>query len=313
MTLDQLTAFRAVARDHNFQKAADSLHLTQPAVSKQIQALERELGERLLDRGRTTRLTRAGEVLLKYAERVAQTVEAAREELSDLAEHGDGRLSIGASHSIALSLLPSLLETYRSRYPRVTVSITAGHPAEILPRVAAGDFDLGLVILVSRKLHDSLPLSRRAFAVTEIVFVASPNHPIVTREAVSIDDLQHVGWILNQDGCQYRGYLEKKFAERGLRMKIAVEVMGLEVQKRLAQLGLGVTLLPKPFVAQDLREGKLKRFDVKGVTLQSFSCVVHRRDKYVHAAMQGFLHLLGRSPCDGAALGNPKAPARTRG
>ena len=80
MTLDQLTAFRAVARDHNFQKAADSLHLTQPAVSKQIQALERELGERLLDRGRKTRLTRAGEVLLKYAEHVAQTVEAAREE-----------------------------------------------------------------------------------------------------------------------------------------------------------------------------------------------------------------------------------------
>jgi DNA-binding transcriptional LysR family regulator len=303
MTLDQLLAFQAVARDQSFQKAAEALHLTQPAVSKQIQALERELGGRLLDRGRKTRLTHAGEVLLKYAERVAQTVEAAREELSDVTKHGEGRLSIGASHSLALSLLPRLLETYRSDYPRVTVSVTAGHPAEILPRVAAGDFDLGLVILVSRKLHHSLPLSRRAFAVTDIVFVASPNDPIVTRREMTIDALRHAAWVLNQDGCQYRGFLEKKFAERGLTMNIAVEVMGLEVQKKLAQLGLGVTLLPKPFVAQELREGKLKRFTVKGVALQSFSCIVHRRDKYMHAAMRAFLELLARLPSNGASVG----------
>lgn len=292
MTLDQLRTFVAVARAQSFRKAADSLHLTQPAVSKQIRALETELGERLLERGRKAQVTPAGEVLLKYAQQVTQTLTNAREELDDLRDHCRGHLSIGASHSIALYLLPSLLETYRARYPAVAVTISGGYPADILRRVGAGDLDLGLVTVVTRKFHHTLPLRRVPFATTEIIFVASPTDPIAKRKALTIDDLQNVPWILSPDGCQYRRYLEKKFAERGLAMNVAVEVIGLEVQKKLAQLGLGVTLLPQPFVAQELKEGTLARFDVKGIKLQSFSCLVYRRDKYILRAMSGFLEVL---------------------
>jgi len=292
MNLDQLTTFRTVVRLRSFQKAADSLHLTQPAVSKQIRALENEIGERLLERRLKGRLTPAGEVLLKYTEGITQMLQAAREELNDITAHGKGRLAIGVSHSIALYLLPSLLKTYRARYPRVALSIETRWPAEIMHRVAAADLDLGLVVLVTPKPNNSLLLRCVPLVTTEIVFVASPTDPIVKRKEVTIDDLQNAAWILNHDGCQYRSYLEKKFGERGLAPNIAVEVMDREMQKKLAQLGLGATLLPKPFVAQELKEGRLKRFKVKGIKLQSFSCIVYRRDKYIHGAMQGFLGLL---------------------
>lgn len=292
MNLDQLVTFRTVARMGSFRRAAEALHLTQPAVSKQIRALEVELGERLLERGRTVRLTVAGEVLLKYAERVSQLVQAAREEIADLREERRGRLSLGAGHSIAIHLLPRLLEVYSARYPQVTLTVESGWSPEIMRRVVTRDLDLGLVVLVTPGPDPPSELILTPFDASEVVFVAPASGPFVKRRRFTIDDLRDVPWVLNPDGCQYRGYLERRFAERGLTLHLAVEVTGMEVQKRLVQLGLGVTLLPKPLVAQELKAGTLKTLKVEGAKLRSLTCLVYRREKYIHGAMQGFLELL---------------------
>lgn len=292
MNLNQLLTFRAVATIKSFQRAADTLHLTQPAVSKQVRALETELRERLFERGRAIRLTHAGELLLKYAERIDQMVQAARQEVGDLRGLARGRLAIGASHSLATDVLPGLLETYRARYQQITLSVEAGWAAEITRRVASGDLDLGLVVFVSPEACRSLPLTCISLATTEIVFVAAPNWPPVKRREVAMDELGNLPWILNQDGCLYRAYIEKLFRERHLTLNVAVQVIGLELQKRLAQLGLGAALLPKPFVTKELREGTLKSFRVRGVKPRSFSCLVYRKDKYIHGAMKVFLSLL---------------------
>jgi DNA-binding transcriptional LysR family regulator len=292
MNLDQLVTFRTVARMGSFRRAAEALHLTQPAVSKQIQALELELGERLLERGRTARLTPAGEVLLKYAERVPQLVQTAREEISDLRELGRGHLSLGAAQSIAIHLLPRLLEAYRARYPRVTLTVEAGVAHEIMRRVVARDVDLGLVVLTAPGPDPPAELTCVPLGASEIVFVAPASEPLVKRKRLIIDEIGELPWILSPAGCQYRGFLERRFAERGLTMNVAVEVTGLEVHKRLVQLGLGVTLLPKPLVAQELKGGTLKAFTVEGTKFRSLSCLLYRRDRYIHGAMQGFLALL---------------------
>lgn len=292
MNLDQLVTFRTVARMGSFRRAAEVLHLTQPAVSKQVRALESEFGERLLERGRAVRLTLAGEVLLKYAERVSEVVQNARDEVNDLRELGRGRLSLGTSSGIATQVLPPLLETYRMRYPRVTVTVETGWKPEIMRRVIARDLDLGLVILTMPGPDPPAELTCIPLRVSEMVFVAPASEPLVKRRRLTIDDLRDVPWILSPDGCQYRGYVERRFAERGLTMNVAVEVIGMEVQKRLVQLGLGITLLPKPVVVQELKTGTLRTFTVEGAKLQSLTCLLYRRDKYIHGAMQGFLNLL---------------------
>lgn len=292
MTLDQLVTLQAVSSVKSFRRAAETLHLTQPAVSKQIRALELELGERLFERGRTARLTAAGRTLLKHAEHLSQIVRIAKDEIADLGELRRGHLSIGASHSVATYVLPDLIETYRLRYPQVTLSVEAGWSPQILDHVVSHDLDLGLVVLVTPKPNDTLQLTSNALAPTEIVFVASPKDPLVNKREVTFEDFRQVPLILNQDGCLYRHYLESRFAERGFAMNIAVEVIGLELQKKLTQLGLGIALLPKPFVAKELREKSLKTFTVKGIQLRSYSCLVYRRDKYIHRAMREFLKLL---------------------
>lgn len=292
MTLDQLVTLQTVSSAKSFRRAAETLHLTQPAVSKQIRALELELGERLFERGRTATLTAAGKTLLRHAERLSQIVRTARDEIADLRELRRGHLSIGASHTVATHLLPGLIETYRLRHPQVTLSVETGWSPEILSRVVSHDLDLGLIVLVTPKPNDTPQLACTALNTTETVFVASPKEPLVKKRQLTFDEFSKLPLILNHDGCLYRRYLENRFAERGLAMNIAVEVIGFELEKKLTQLGLGVSLLSKLLVAKELKEKSLKTFTVKGLQLRSYSCLVYRRDKYIHGAMKVFLSLL---------------------
>jgi DNA-binding transcriptional LysR family regulator len=292
MTLDQLLTFQTISTVKSFSRAAETLNLTQPAVSKQIRTLELELGERLFERGRTATLTQAGTALLKYTEHLTQILKAAKNEISDLRELRRGHLSIGTSHTIATQLLPDLVETYRSRYPQVNLSVETGWAPEILSRVASRDLDVGLAVLITPKPDDMPELNCTPLDTAETIFVASPKDVRVKKKHLTFEEFSKLPLILNHNGCMYRRYLESRFAERGVAMNIAVEVIGFELEKKLTQLGLGVSLLSKLLVAEELKEKTLRIFTVEGLQLRSYSCLVYRRDKYIHGAMREFLKLL---------------------
>jgi DNA-binding transcriptional LysR family regulator len=122
--------------------------------------------------------------------------------------------------------------------------------------------------------------------------VTSPDDPLTKRKKITWDDLAEARWILNQEGCQYCSYIKRRFEERGQPMRIEVEVIGLELQKKLSQLGLGVALLPSPFVKTEIDSGSLKRLNIVGANIATPSCLVFRSDKYINARMKSFLQLL---------------------
>jgi DNA-binding transcriptional LysR family regulator len=295
MTLDQLQSFQTVAAAKSFRRAAELLHLTQPAVSKQIQALETELDQRLFERGRSAELTLAGTALLKHVDRLSHILTVAKEEIADLRELRGGHLSIGAAHSIATYELPRLIEVYRTRYPKINLSIESGWSVEICRRVVSYELDLGLVAIVAPQLEGFPQLTFVPLAATELVFVVSSDDPLTKRKKLTWDDLKEAPWILNQQGCVYRSYIERRLKECGHTLKVEVEVLGLELQKKLTQLGLGISLLPKYFVKAELQGGSLKTLHVAGSQLQAHSCLVFRSDKYLHGAMKAFLKLLQES------------------
>jgi DNA-binding transcriptional LysR family regulator len=295
MTLDQLHTFQTIATTHSFRRAAELLSLTQPAVSKQIQALETELEQRLFERGRSAQLTLAGTALLKHVDQLSRIVTVAKEEISDLRDLRQGRLSIGAAHSIATYELPRLIEAYRAAYPKINLVIESGWSVDITRRVLSHALDLGLLILVSPKLEGFPQLSFVPLATTDLAFVVAANNPLANRKRLTWDDLKDVPWILNHDGCVYRSYIERRLKERGQSIKVEVEVLGLELHKKLAELGLGVSLLPQRFVSEEIRRGSLKTLHVIGEKLQAYSCLVFRSDKYLHGAMRAFLQLLDQS------------------
>ena len=292
MTLDQLKAFQAVAATKSFRQAAGTLHLTQPAVSKQIQALEAELDQRLIERGRNPRLTVAGTALLKHVERVSRLIAVAKEEMADLRELRGGHLSIGAAHSFATYELPRLIEAYRKSYPKINLAIESGWSMEIARRVVSYDYDFGLLVIVAERLEGFPQLTFVPLAENDLVFVVASNHALAGRKRVTWDDLKAAAWILNQEGCIYRSYIETRLKEIGEPMKVEVEVLGLELQKKLTQLGLGIALLPKHFVNAELKQGSLHALHVVGSQLKAHSCLVFRTDKYIHGAMEAFFKLL---------------------
>jgi DNA-binding transcriptional LysR family regulator len=302
VTLDQLTTFRTVSVTKSFRRAAAHLHLTQPAVSKQIRSLEEELGERLLERGRQASLTEAGEALLAHVEHLEQILQAARDQIADFKELRRGHLTLAASHTAAADILPQLIEKYRDRYPQVTLSVETGWAQDIVKRVAAGHLDLGIVLLSSPHLKDSPRLFCAPLQSSETVFVAAPDFPGLSKRRLSFEEFRRLPLIVNHKGSVYRQYLEQRFVERGVPMNIAVEVLGRHLEKRLTQLGLGVCLLSRSLVARELKEKSLRAFKVAGLEMRSYCCLVYGRDKYVHAAMRGMLKLLDEVfPLDQAA------------
>ena len=292
ITLDQLRTFQAVAAVKSFRGAAEVLHITQPAISKQIQALEAELNERLFERGKSAQLTSAGAALLKHTEHLLRILTVAKEEITDLRDLRAGHLSIGAAHSVATYVLPGLIEAYRARYPKVKLSVNSAWSGEITGRVMTYDLDLGLIRLLSPKPQGFQQLTLVPFATNDLVFVASPKDRLAGKKRLTWADLQEAPWILNHNGCVYRSHIESRLKERGQALKVVVEVMGLELQKKLTELGMGVSVLPRNLVTAELRQGSLKALNVEGTTLQIYSCLVFRKDKYIHGAMKGFLRLL---------------------
>src|SRR5258705_1378900 len=201
MTLDQLRTFQAVAAVKSFRGAAEVLHITQPAISKQIQALEAELNERLFERGKTARLTSAGAALLKHVGHLLRIITLAKEEITDLRELRAGHPSIGAAHSVATYVLPGLIDAYKAKYPKVKLSVNSAWSGEITSRVMTYDLDLGLIRLLSPKLQGFQQLTLVPFATNDLVFVASPKDRLAGKKRLTLAELHYGSWILNHNEC----------------------------------------------------------------------------------------------------------------
>ncbi len=296
MELHQLEAFVAVARERSFTRAAQPLHLTQSAVTRAVASLESELRTRLFDRlGRTVQLTPSGETLLRYAERVLQLTREARDAVSDIESGSMGRLSVGASSTLATYLLPGLLAKFRTAYPAVEISIHTGVSERVRERVRNGAADVGLVTTgpgpaggAGDATMTTLPLADLATCV-----VLPPSHPLANQLSVEPATLLAGGLplLLMEVGTNLRGYAEGVL---GSPLSPAMEMDNVEAIKRMIAAGLGVSLLPELAVRVEVAAGTLATLSLTGVPPESGRRIelVYHRGKYLSAALRRFVALL---------------------
>jgi DNA-binding transcriptional LysR family regulator len=292
VTLAYLKTFRAVAAAKSFRRAAASLHLTQPAVTRQIQALEREIGGRLFDRGRPIALTPAGEVLLRYASEVGDLVQSAAREIDELRSPDGGHLTLAASFSVA-DRLPALVRRLRARHPTMTISIETRWPDEVMHRVVERDADLGLLVLTD-VLEPHCPSALRAVPLETgpMAFIAPRVPTWVTRRRVRLDDVAAFPWVMNHPSCVYHQYVQRLFAASGRAVTVAIDGVGIEEQCRLVSLGLGLGFVPRAFVARASWTRRLRMFAIDGTDPRTIIGTVYRRDKRLHAPARALLGLL---------------------
>ena len=242
MDIQFLKAFAEVADSASFSRAAENLHLSQPAVSKRIAALENQLGKSLFDRiGREVHLTEAGTALLPYAQRVIREIEDGRRAVDQLSSRIAGRLSIGTSHHIGLHRLPPVLRAYVHKYPDVDLDIHFMDSEEACLAVEQGKLELGIVTLPPEPLPR---LEQREVWPDPMSVVVAPKHPLAAKKKVGVRDLSGYPALLPDEKTYTHGIVRKAFRALGLEPRVRLATNYLETLKMLVSIGLGWSALP---------------------------------------------------------------------
>lgn len=291
MDFYQLSYFRKVAETRSISRAAEELLLTQPAVSKQIRALEEELGTRLFDRiGRKVLLTRAGENLLEHAGRILQAVREAETAVHDLSQDCSGELVIGASDHISLHRLPDVLKAYIASYPKVDLKLRCHRSETILGMVGHNQVDLGVITLppeghgfIAKTIWDD-PMS----------LVFPRQHPLAALKTVRLRDLAPYGMILPEAATTTRRMIDAAFAKKQLTANVTMEVAYIETIKVLVKVGLGVSILPDKAVEEEIRQGTLARAVLHDARFSRSLGVLYLKGKFLSRPAVEFLKLLDR-------------------
>ena len=286
MDIRNLQAFVRVAESGSFSLAAERLHLTQPAVSKRIAALESGLAHRLFDRmGRRLRLTEAGETLLPRARRILAEFEDARRRLEDLSGEVGGHLRLGTSHHIGLHRLPPLLRDFTRRYPEAQLDLEFLDSEAACEAVAQGRLDLGVVTLPTRP-----PDNLRVIPVwpDPLAFVVAPDHPLAVHRRVSPSRLAEHRAILPGPETYTGQIIARAFQARGVQLDAGPSIHYLETIKMLVAVGLGWSLLPRSLLDEQLIEVQVQGLGKLSRTLG----LVRHRERTLSNAAQAFVYLL---------------------
>ena len=255
LPLHQLRLFSAVAERRGFSRAAEALHISQPAVSKGVRELEEQLGAALLERGPGgVRLTDAGAVLAARARELFAIERAAEEEMRALRGLERGSLRIGASTTIATYHLPPVLAAFQSRHPGVVLRLTSANTWAVLDLLARREIDVALV---------EGPVEDSAFTVTpwrqeRMVFVVAPSHRLIQRGGVAMPaDLGEEVFVVREPGSGTREVAERVLAEAGIAPRRTLEVGSTEAIKQVVAAGLGVAVVSAVAAADQIALGRL--------------------------------------------------------
>ncbi len=284
----QLQSLVLVAHHQSVSKAANALHVTQPAVSLQLRTLEQITGATLTRKvGRAIQLTAAGEVMLEFSERILRLWEQAGDELAALNGIASGTLRIGAV-TTAEHLLPPLLVPFTMERPDVRLKLQVGNRVEIVNLLARQEIDLAIMGTPPREMRTNAA----RFARHPMGFVASPDHPLMKKRKVTLADVLLANLLVRERGSGTRTAVEKLFKEGGHPLNFGSEVSSNEAIKRMVSAGLGVGFLSVHACALEFGAGLLKLLPMQGNPVEADWHVMHLADHpiaKVAAAFQDFV------------------------
>lgn len=274
MTLEQLRIFLAVAETLNMTRAAEQLHLTQPAVSSAIAVLEERYATRLFDRvGRRLELTEAGRLFLPEARGVLGRALDARRMLEDLAGLGRGEVRIAASQTVATYWLPQRMAGFAASAPRIQLHLFVGNSAQAAAQVLQGEADIGFI----EGEIDEPMLSRRIIGRDHIGLYAVPSHPLVGK-ALSPEDLMAAGWVMREPGSGTRDHLAAGLAASGIAVEhlpVALELPSNGAVLEALNGGQLIAGVSELAAAARVKAGLIARLDWPSPA-RDFAILMHR-------------------------------------
>jgi LysR family transcriptional regulator, low CO2-responsive transcriptional regulator len=309
-TLRQLKVFEAVARNLSFSRAAEELHLTQPAVSTQVGKLQDHAGLPLFEQlGKKIHLTPAGVEMLHSSRAIIQQFKELEDAMTRFKGVSGGKLNV-AVISAGDYFFPRLLVEFASRHSGVTFDFGVCNREELLDQLAGNRTDLAIMV---RPPLD-MDTVNEPFAPHPYVIVGAPGHPLAGRKRITLSRLARESFVVREKGSDTWHSMREGFGERLAELNIAMEIKSTETIKQAVMAGMGVSFLSAHTISRELQAGSLTVLNVQGFPLMLNWYVVHRKAKRLPPVAQAFKSFLLH---DGAALieqavGAGTRPARTR-
>ena len=295
VTLRQLRVFAAAARHRNFSRAAEELHLSQPAVSTQIKELAAFVGLPLFERiGRRTYLTPAGEEVLHCAQAIAQRLKEADDALAQLKGVTGGRLDV-AVISAGDYFFPRVLAAFGARHPGVSFNLTVHNREGLLRHLADNLTDLAVMV----RPPDDMDTVALPFAPHPYVIVAAPGHPLAGVRQIPRAALNRERFVQRETGSDTWNSMREVFGRQFPRLNIAMQIHSTETIKQAVVAGMGIAFLSAHTIGLDLLAGNLVVLDVQGFPALLHWYLVHNRGKRLPPVAAAFKDFLLK---EGAAL-----------
>jgi DNA-binding transcriptional LysR family regulator len=290
-TLDQLRILKAIAAEGSFKRAADSLYVSQPAVSLQVQHLERQLDVPLFDRGgRRAQLTEAGQLLLSYGDRILSLCQETCRAIDDLQNLNGGTLIIGASQTTGTYLMPQMIGLFRQKYPEVSVQLHVHSTRRTAWSVANGQLDLAIIGgEVPTDLLESLEIT--PYAEDELALILPTSHEISQGASLSIEDLYKLQFITLDSQSTIRKAIDRVLLDSGVdarQLAIAMELNSIEAIKNAVQAGLGAAFLSVTAIKKELQMGALQQVRIDGVIIKRMLLQIRNPNRYRSKATEAF-------------------------
>jgi DNA-binding transcriptional LysR family regulator len=290
-TLDQLRILKAIAAEGSFKRAADSLYVSQPAVSLQVQHLERQLDVPLFDRGgRRAQLTEAGRLLLSYGDRILNLCQETCRAVEDLQNLNGGSLIVGASQTTGTYLMPRMIGMFRKKYPDVSVQLHVHSTRRTAWSVANGQIDLAIIGgEVPIELQDVLDIS--AYAEDELALVVPATHPLANAGTIAREELYKLKFITLDAQSTIRKVIDQVLLKNSVdphQLSIEMELNSIEAIKNAVQAGLGAAFLSLTAIEKELHMGIMHRVAIEGVEIKRMLCQIRNPNRYLSKATEAF-------------------------
>jgi DNA-binding transcriptional LysR family regulator len=294
----KLKVFCTVAETKSFSKTSEIIHLTQPAVSLQIQALEEKYETKLFDRSSSTvTLTSSGEILYKYAKEILALYATAQKAIGKYTGLVKGSLTIGAGSNIGNYLLPGIITDFKNSHPKVKIYLHVGNTKRVIEMLNSGNVDLGLIegdvtrqkMIVKKLISD------------ELVLIVSPGHPWAKRKEVALPDIIQEPFILREAGSGTRQMIEKFFSRHGISphdLQISAVFGSTEAIKDAVENGLGVSIISRWAARKEIKFGSLRLLSIKEEKMVRDISLIINKNTISSNVLDEFLMFLKSYPFD---------------
>jgi len=289
MNLNQFRAFYLAVKHKSITVAASRLFVTQPAVSMQIKALEENLGARLFQKyGKDMTLTKPGDTLYGYAERIFRIVEEMEYAMQGYTDLSHGTLTIGTTRSFAKYLMPGLISRFQEIYPSIKVKLGERSSQEIADAVLAYEYDLGII----GNIPPQSRLKIIPYSKEEFYLVTSAQHRFGDKAEISLKEIEKEPIIIREAGSGSRHMVLSFLESRGIKPSVLIETGSVEFIKEYVIKGRGISFLYGPEVESEAREGLLKIHRILGNPIILQTNIVLPSDAEPSPPVQAFLRLI---------------------